>query len=561
MGSKLFYLVFFIIIPFWFWGQKEVDSLSQKDYMELFADLNKSKTLDGKVEYAEYILNKAKKENNRELIIAGYHTMVILYEDENVLRYADSIIALTKENSDAMYPAEAFRMKGVYYHNKKDYNKALDNYIIVSEYAKKHKDDKLLYKSKHSIAIIKRLIGKPEESLELFKENLAFAERNINVVDSINYLISLASVANLYNDIKNGDSASHYNRIGLNKAIEFGSKEHIKHFSLNQGLSHYYQGKYIESIDSITKHVTYFEEKPNPSTLSLSYFFCGKSYEKINDQTNAIKYFKKVDTIFRDNSYIFPSTKESYLKLIEYYKNKKDLKNQLHYLNQLLKVDSILNSQYNYANKIIYEKYEMPNLENEKERIREELLTKELNLKYSTIIFLGFSVIFIILIYYQIRLKRKYKRRFKEILQGTKKSTHKKKSNQKREINLPKEVIEDILKKLENFECKNQFIDTNITQTSLAIKLNTNSSYLSKIVNHYKNKSFSNYINSLRIEYFIEKVKNDDKIRKFTIKAIAEEVGFNNAESFSTAFYKLKGIKPSYFLREFENSIKNGRDL
>jgi YesN/AraC family two-component response regulator len=76
------------------------------------------------------------------------------------------------------------------------------------------------------------------------------------------------------------------------------------------------------------------------------------------------------------------------------------------------------------------------------------------------------------------------------------------------------------------------------------------------VINHYKKLSFSNYLNLLRVNYFIDLAKRDPNIRKFTIKAIANDVGFSNSESFSKAFYKHKGIKPSYFLKELENSYK-----
>ncbi|MDE1205393.1 helix-turn-helix domain-containing protein [Tenacibaculum sp. LAR 2:5] len=76
--------------------------------------------------------------------------------------------------------------------------------------------------------------------------------------------------------------------------------------------------------------------------------------------------------------------------------------------------------------------------------------------------------------------------------------------------------------------------------------------YLSKIINHFKKESFSNYLNNLRIEYIVHRLKEDKVLRKFTIRTIADEAGFNNAESFSKAFFKAKGIKPSYFLKELE---------
>ncbi|NVK53168.1 MAG: AraC family transcriptional regulator, partial [Flavobacteriaceae bacterium] len=42
----------------------------------------------------------------------------------------------------------------------------------------------------------------------------------------------------------------------------------------------------------------------------------------------------------------------------------------------------------------------------------------------------------------------------------------------------------------------------------------------------------------------------DRQFRKYSVKAIAHEVGFNTAESFSKAFFKFAGIKPSYFIKE-----------
>ena len=92
----------------------------------------------------------------------------------------------------------------------------------------------------------------------------------------------------------------------------------------------------------------------------------------------------------------------------------------------------------------------------------------------------------------------------------------------------------------------------NITLANLAIDFNTNSRYLSKIINVNKGKNFSTYISDLRIDYSIEKLKTNEKFRKLAIKGIAFEIGFNNTESFSKAFYRKTGIYPSYFIKEIE---------
>jgi AraC-like DNA-binding protein len=45
-------------------------------------------------------------------------------------------------------------------------------------------------------------------------------------------------------------------------------------------------------------------------------------------------------------------------------------------------------------------------------------------------------------------------------------------------------------------------------------------------------------------------LQKDTTIRKYTIKAIANEVGFNTSEPFAKAFYKKTGLKPSYYIKK-----------
>jgi AraC-like DNA-binding protein len=87
------------------------------------------------------------------------------------------------------------------------------------------------------------------------------------------------------------------------------------------------------------------------------------------------------------------------------------------------------------------------------------------------------------------------------------------------------------------FEKDQNYLLSNLKLNNLAKQFETNSSYLSKTINHYKGKNFSQYLNDLRIDFAIKKLKEDKKFRKYTIKAISEDVGFSNSESFAKAFY------------------------
>jgi hypothetical protein len=57
--------------------------------------------------------------------------------------------------------------------------------------------------------------------------------------------------------------------------------------------------------------------------------------------------------------------------------------------------------------------------------------------------------------------------------------------------------IENILNQLEEFENDNKFLDTQISQRLLSENFSTNATYLSKIINVYKGKTFNIYINDL----------------------------------------------------------------
>ena len=56
-------------------------------------------------------------------------------------------------------------------------------------------------------------------------------------------------------------------------------------------------------------------------------------------------------------------------------------------------------------------------------------------------------------------------------------------------------------------------------------------------------------MNELRINFIVEELKSNNRIRKHTIAAIAEDIGYNNSESFTNAFKKITGTLPSYFIK------------
>jgi AraC-like DNA-binding protein len=543
----------FLLSSSYSFGQKGIDTLKGKSYTYLIQKiLSKDNNFKTKDFLSNYLIKKAKREKNTKFIIGGYHAKAYIYDDEIMLKYCDSIIALSESYSDESYPLEAFQLKGDYFLRNKRYKKALDNYLKVSFYANKFKNELLVFNSDYNIGIIKRLINEKESALKLFKKSYLFAKNNTTKIEEEDLLISLKSLANIYNDLNLPDSSSYYNKIGIEESIRTNKIRYFNHFSLNEGVSLVLKRKYKKAIDTLEKYIPYFENKNRRTNLSLAYYFCGEAYLNTANKLKAINYFKKLDTIFQNQNSIYPESRKGYEHLINYYKKKKDLNSQLEYINKLMKVDSTLHSQEIYINKKIFKGYDIPKLKSEKEAI---LITKqETEIKFLIILSLTLALLIVItgFLIYQNKKRKLYKIKFEELLNNDTSNNDTSNNVGNKSIKVPKEIVNDILFKLEKFESDKEYLSKKITLNSLARKIDSNTNYLSKVINYSKDKSFSNYINSLKIKHITQRLKKDLTLRKFTIKAIASEAGFNNSESFSKAFEKINGIKPSYFLRELD---------
>lgn len=159
------------------------------------------------------------------------------------------------------------------------------------------------------------------------------------------------------------------------------------------------------------------------------------------------------------------------------------------------------------------------------------------------------SEVTILLINYHQSRQKKYQTILESLNKKTGNNSISIANSQPRIIPVSKEILEVVLLKLNAFEQQKGYLSTSINLNSLSKILDTNSSYLSKIINHSKGKTFKNYLNDLRIENALEELKNNPQNKKFTIEAIAFDLGFKSAESFSKKFKSAYGMYPSKFMK------------
>ncbi|HPF11988.1 MAG TPA: helix-turn-helix domain-containing protein [Flavobacteriaceae bacterium] len=144
----------------------------------------------------------------------------------------------------------------------------------------------------------------------------------------------------------------------------------------------------------------------------------------------------------------------------------------------------------------------------------------------------------------------RYKKIIKKINFGS--SQLQESAQEVKEVQVSEEIIQLIMGNLKRFEKEKGYLDKDLDLPGLAKSFGTNHSYLSRVVNGIKGKSFKSYLNDLRIEHAFVDLQTDPKKRRFTIEAIAQENGFKSAESFSKKFKVRYGMYPSVFLRKLE---------
>ncbi|MBP2833177.1 AraC family transcriptional regulator [Aquimarina sp. U1-2] len=540
--------------------QSSFDSLQQRDYKYLKKYIYAfAKDSVKAIPYARYYLEKAKREQDTLEIVNGFYYFSGITKDEKISeKYVDSMLLFSKTIHTKVYPALAFFNKAKIEYNKGNFKQALDFYLKTNATAKALDNTHLFYASKKSIGILKSRIGEYDAALQELRECYAYYTSKISA-KPVTYISTLTALSEAYIYTKKLDSASFINQLGYESCSDLNLKKLQYYFTLNEGVNLYYKDHYKPALDSLSLSIIKLRNNKDKANLSMAYFYYGKTLMALGREQEAIDAHIKVDNIFKDILEIMPNNRENYEILINYFKKNGKTNKQLYYIEQLMKVDSILNVNYKYLSKKMVLHYDTPKLLLEKQDIIDTLETQQQK-SHTYILILGFlSLIMCALWVINKERQNKFKHRFEKILneQTTNPKTLKNvTSNEENEaLNIPEESIKDIRNKLLVFEKELGFLECDLSIGILAKKLGTNTKYLSKIINTYQQKTYNHYVNNLRIDYAIRRLKEDAKFRKYTIKAIAKEVGFKTTDAFSKAFYKKNGIHPSYFIRTFEKEF------
>lgn len=550
--------VLLILFFFWnsLWSQENKTYKDTVSFGYLIHIFNSDTTNSAKYENSKTFLQKAKDEANVPYILGGYELASSYTNNyEEGLKLLDSAIGISVKSPTDFYPANLYLAKASILYKHLSYKEALNHYLKGREYALKFSNEYFIHRSDHGIGLIKNRLGDFKSAKAIHSENVDyFIKDTIDYVDL--YLNSLSSLSVSKLNLGEYESVLALTKKGASTSLYHGRENKFNLFRVINGAANYHLNNYQAALDSMQNSIVFLNKIEDNQNLIISNYYMGLSLIRTQKENEAIRHFEAVDSLVNIDGIIDVQALDSYKFLNNYYKRKKDLKKQLLYLNKMLAIDSLLDHNAEIIGAALIKKYDIPKLNQEKERLILELENQNNNYTITIGVILMLSIMVLSLFIYRNNVLAK---RFKNIIDGKEEPeriiTNNPVDKEPENIDIPEDIINEILNGLHRFETKKGFLDKNITLRDLAKALDTNSSYLSRTINHYQNKNFSSYLNDLRINYAIKELKENEVYRKFTISAIASMMGFKSAETFSKSFKAKTKLYPSFFLKNLNKKV------
>ena len=301
----------------------------------------------------------------------------------------------------------------------------------------------------------------------------------------------------------------------------------------------------LQKIDSamifFQKAMTELNESQYSNSPLKGFLYNGLAnvYYSKADYKKAIENYQKAEQI-ADASNFFALKQEVYTSLLEFYK-KTDNKKYILYNEKNLE----LNKNEEHSRKIIADDLI--------KSLRKKQVENKSEYQKTTLIIIGISIFIIIIIvcfnYY--RRQQDYKK-FKSFINKSQ-AIPEAEVEVKPKKEIAKEYMSEttentILESIKEFEKSHFYLNKDLSLNSVAADLNINHRYLSYVINKHKSKDFAGYINELRINYIVDRLKSDSNYLKYKISYLADQSGFSSHSRFTITFKKITGVSPLDFI-------------
>lgn len=467
---------------------------------------------------------------------------------EENLRILDSTITTAYRLNNKTVLSEAYIEKGNYFLTQRNYSNALKNFTISSNISKEIKNDFTYYSALVRIAKAKENLNEINASIKLYEESLTYFEKSKSQPKAFSlYLTILGQLTYLYGKTNNITKSEYYNKIEL---AETKDTVNYQYALKNKGIIDFYKKDYRSAFYTIKKAQQTFWKLNDIKWYTISEQFLGEILYQENKNKEAKEYFDNVIEFSKQYNILDEEIRLSYERVIEYNEMYGNNQDKLVAVNNLLSFDSLFYISDNIILKPNIDKYENAFLKTERNQLKEKNQTYKMFAFFSLVC----VVVIISVVIYKTnqKLKRKQSSLLESIDNISSSNSREAAFNKLKRSNDNIILDQDFEQSLLLFEKQELFLNPKVSLNDLVIELNANRSVVSNYINRSRSKNFNQYINQLRINHIVKRLESEPNLRKYTIDALAEEIGFNSRKTFSDAFLEHTGFRPSNYIKKFD---------
>jgi AraC-like DNA-binding protein len=549
-------LAFFMLTQLLMGQQPDENSLRAAGFDSLITlfDRNSKDSMYAR-SIARVYIDKARLAGDSTKMARGYQRIAFVSPLDQAVKYLDTTIVLSARSDHPNFPASGYLFKAHYLYEQELYEESLQSALLGYRYAKEKENVQQQLTALYLINGVNELWGDYRTALQTGFLTYDLLFENQELPDFTRYyLSSLESIGKCYVRLNRPDSALIYFKRGIDATLKQQDSISYYAFVSQSGTAYYTRGNYQRALDSLFK-ADVIRDQYNNSYLPSFYYYVGSSYFDLGEQETAMGYFHRIDSIYQHRKLLFPELPKVYDRMVQFYGEEGSPEKQLEYLRKQVETLRLIDDKRIFIKRKTNQDYVIPSLVAEKEA--QIALLESKNRKSNKVLWISLGLLLLsagFLVYY-FRRQRRFQRRFEELMADSYNRPETAVEEEPLdEMDISDEIIQHTLRRMEKFEEQAGFRDPSITLNKLAKQFDTNSTYLSKIINVKKGKNFSRYLNDLRVDFALRELKEKPTFRKYTIKAIAQECGFKSAESFSKSFYRKHRIYPSYYIKQLEGA-------
>lgn len=522
-----------------------------RDALEISTSKNALFSYHGKYYVANYFYNKSELIHAKQLLVALLKTI---------------------EKSDLPKSSKGYQdLIGICVNKLFYIHKNLGEYDLALSYLDKYKKEIPNHHFNEQYGTIKVAMGDYVNGIALLKKELQtsphlklgigekkvmnkklFADKNNSIGEAYqHYFLQSKNTVFL-------DSANYY----FNTAAKLMLEDHFYPdytkalLCMRKAKSAALAGDYVTSLSLYKQRKKYPIIHDNIRTEQLFDLGMADCFHHLKQVDSALYYCNKYVESYKITKVSKENLLMAYNIMTQCYNEKKDTKKAYLYAKKSLELIQLIEGIKSKSLNFLHD-YDVKKI---KEESNEIIASKNY---FKNFLFSISCVLLIVVLgfYYYYRRQKEKQERFLKIIQTLKESriteikneSIEKIEEQQKQI-MDEELIEKIALGLKKLESKDAFLDPNFKLAFVAKKLNTNTAYLSQYFNQVIQKTFSEYTQELRIQYVLQKLNDAPYFRKYTLQAIAEEVGYKDANTFVRVFKKQTGLSPNYYIEKLEKT-------